>query len=315
MPNLKDIRRRIKSVKSTQKITQAMKMVAAAKVKRAENRVKAARPYSKELQSLMHVVYEAIVTKGGAQQFDSNDSSPYLDFLSPRPIKTMAILVVSSDRGLCGNYNSTIIRQTFQVEKALKEKGITPKFYLVGNKITQSFSRYGQSDVLGKMGGMTAAPSVQDAAQIADTLAKAYLKGEIDAIEVLSTHFVSLISTNAKITKLIPVEEISEDELAEQNASKHLRSLPGPLHGELLLSPDPVKLLDTLIPMYLSNSIYRLLLEGAASELAARMTAMSNATKNAGEMINKLTLVYNKLRQASITQELLEVVGGAEALK
>ncbi|MEB3287638.1 MAG: ATP synthase F1 subunit gamma [Vampirovibrionales bacterium] len=312
MPNLKDIRRRIKSVKSTQKITQAMKMVAAAKVKRAENRVKAARPYASELHSLMHLVYEALVTKG---MDISQDASRYLSFLSPRPVKNLGILVISSDRGLCGNYNSTIIRQAFQLEKALREKGVTPKFYLVGNKVIQSFSRYSNSELLGSMGGITAAPTVQESTQIAQTLINAYLNQEIDGIEVLSTHFVSMISTKAEMTKLIPVSKISDEEIIEQNNSKHLQSLPGPIHPELMLLPNPSKMLDTLMPMYLGNMIYRLLLEGAASELAARMTAMSNATKNAGEMIDKLTTVYNKLRQASITQEILEIVGGAEALK
>lgn len=307
MPNLKDIRRRIRSVKSTQKITQAMRMVAAAKVKRAENRVKAARPYTAELREIFARVYQEMTSHA-----TSLEGSRYLELLAPRPIKNIAIVVVSSDRGLCGSYNSTIIRQALRLEKELQARGLTPKFYLVGNKVIQAFKRYSESPVLGRIANMTAAPTVHDANVIAETLVDAYLSGEIDSIEIFSTHFVSMISYKAKMTPVIPLRGLVSEEDAEVGAEQPHQ---GGLKPELLLSPDPVKTLERLVPMYLGNIIYLLLLEGSASELAARMTAMSNATTNASDLIDKLTIIYNKARQASITQEILEVVSGAQAIQ
>ena len=314
MPNLKDIRRRIKSVKSTQKITQAMKMVAGAKVKRAETRVKARRPYAAELQKVMNLVYNEI----RSQVVELKDAR-YVGLLAPRPVKNLGLIVISSDRGLCGSYNAGIIRQTQRLIRELKDQGMSPKLYLVGNKAIQAFGKADGVTVIGKMGDMTAAPTIHHANQIAETVVNAYLAGEIDAIEVLSTHFVSMISYKVQMASLIPVKDEPfrqpvAHELLEQSESAAKAAAKHPLKPELLLEPDPVGTLDQLIPMYLSNTLYELLLEAAASELAARMTAMSNATKNAGEMIDRLTIVYNKLRQASITQEILEIVGGAEAL-
>jgi F-type H+-transporting ATPase subunit gamma len=277
-----------------------MRMVAAAKVKRAENRVKSARPYAEELQRVFAEVYGEM-----RNQVAALEGSRYLELLSPRPIKTVGIVVVSSDRGLCGSYNSTIIRQALRLEKELLDRGLTPKFYLVGNKVIQAFKRYSEAPVLGRISGMTAAPSIHDANTIADTLVDAFLAGEIDSIEILSTHFVSMISYKAKMTPVIPVRGMVED---TQGAKAGLKP-------ELLLSPDPSETLDKMIPMYLSNILYILLLEAAASELASRMTAMSNATTNAADLIDKLTIQYNKARQASITQEILEVVSGAQAIQ
>lgn len=314
MPNLKDIRRRIKSVKSTQKITQAMRMVAAAKVKRAENRVKAGRPYSTELRRVFSQVYTEMQHKVNAL-----GGSRYGELFRPRPVQNVGIIVYSSDRGLCGSYNSAVIRQALRLEKEVKARGLTPKFYLVGNKAIQAFARYSDAEIIGRIANMTAAPSVQDANLIADAMVKAFLDGQIDSIDVLSTHFVSMISYKLRMTPVIPVKSIIdwEPELIpaepgsdEKPAETGLHHLP----AELELEPSPKKLLDHLVPMYLSNIFYNLLLEAAASELAARMTAMSNASNNAGEMIDRLTIVYNKARQASITQEILEVVSGAEAL-
>lgn len=302
MPNLKDIRRRIRSVKSTQKITQAMKMVAAAKVKRAEGRVKAVRPYGDSLREVFEMVYDEV-----AAQPSLVESSQYAKLFSKRPVKNVGIVVISSDRGLCGSYNSTIIRQAFRLEKELKERGLTPKFYLVGNKVIQAFKRYSQSPALGRIANMTAAPSIHDANTIAETMVKAYMDGEIDSIEVFSTHFVSMISYKAKMMPLIPLRGF--DDTPEEAASKRAE-----LKNELVMEPDASSAIERLLPMYLSNLLYVLLLEASASELAARMTAMSNATKNAGDLISKLTIQYNKARQTSITQEILEVVGGAQAI-
>lgn len=312
MPNLKDIRRRIKSVTSTKKITQAMRMVAAAKVKRAENRVKAARPYSVELRKVFSNVFNEM-----RNHFHAISESRYVELFRPRPVKNIGLIVYTSDRGLCGGYNSTIIRQAFRLEREIRQRGLTPKFYLVGNKAIQAFGRYSDAEVIGKLANMTAAPTVHDANIIAETMLKAYQNGKIDTIDVLSTHFNSMISYKLQVTPVIPVRSFIDwepDLIPSLDDIQH--STPAhKLKPEMLLEPNPIAMLDRLVPMYMSNVFYTLLLEASASELAARMTAMSNATNNAGEMINRLTIQYNKVRQAAITQEILEIVGGAEALK
>lgn len=305
MPNLKDIRRRIKSVKSTQKITQAMRMVAAAKVKRAETLMRAARPFSDQLREVFVQVYNRLKNQTGALE-----GSKYTALFSPRPVQNVGIIVMSSDRGLCGAYNASVIRRAIQLEKRLLAEGLTPHFYLVGNKVIQAFHRYSKSPVLGRIANMTAAPSFHDARVVAETVLTAFLDGKIDSIEVLSTRFKSMISSSVDELPLVPVDKL-RDGLAEASTTPSTHKGP---QAELLLEPDPGAVLDQLVPMYLGQTLYRLMLEAAASELAARMTAMSNATTNASDMIDRLTLVYNKARQASITQELLEVVSGAEAL-
>lgn len=312
MPNLKDIRRRIKSVKSTQKITQAMRMVAAAKVKRAENRVKAARPFAAEFRQVFNKVFNAL-----RNHTESISSSRYAELTQARTVRSVGIVVISSDRGLCGNYNSAVIRQAFRLEREIIARGLTPKFYLVGNKAIQAFSRYSHSEILGRSAGISAAPTVEDANLIAETMTQAFLSGKIDTIDVLSTHFVSMISYKVQISPVTPVRSFIdwEPELVPSLNDSHYEVSPSELSPEMLLEPNPVSILDRMVPMFVSNLVYTLLLEGSASELAARMTAMSNATSNAGDMINRLTIQYNKVRQAAITQEILEIVGGAEALK
>jgi F-type H+-transporting ATPase subunit gamma len=312
MPNLKDIRRRIKSVTSTKKITQAMRMVAAAKVKRAENRVKAARPYSVELRQVFSAVFNEM-----KNHFHAISESRYVELFRPRKVHNIGLIVYTSDRGLCGGYNSSVIRQAFRLEREIRQRGLTPKFYLVGNKAIQAFGRYSDAVVLGTLSNMTAAPTVEDANIIAETMLKAYLNGEIDTIDVLSTHFNSMISYKMQVTPVVPVRSIIdwEPELIPSLDDIQHSTPAHQMKPEMLLEPNPIAMLDRLVPMYLSNVFYTLLLEASASELAARMTAMSNATNNAGEMITRLTIEYNKVRQAAITQEILEIVGGAEALK
>jgi len=312
MPNLKDIRRRIKSVTSTKKITQAMRMVAAAKVKRAENRVKAARPYSEELRSVFSGVFNEM-----RNHLQRLSESRYMELFRPRPVKYLGLIVYTSDRGLCGGYNSAVIRQAFRLEREIRQRGLIPKFFLVGNKAIQAFGRYSKAEVLGTLSNMTAAPTVEDANIIAETMMKAYLDEKIDTIDVLSMHFKSMISYKLQVTPVIPVRSFInwEPDLIPVLADMPNHVPANQIKPELLLEPSPVSTLDRLVPMYMSNMFYTLLLEASASELAARMTAMSNATNNAGEMITRLTIQYNKLRQAAITQEILEIVGGAEALK
>lgn len=312
MANLKDIRRRIKSIQNTKKITQAMKMVSAAKVKRAENRLKANRPYAGSLRELFRGLYESL-----KNQANELDGSKYMELMTPRPIKRVGIIAISSDRGLCGSFNANVTKYTSQIEKRYLAEGLTPLFFLAGNKVMRSFSRYCTSEELGHIGNISAAPTPQDAELIIKTMVQAYLDNKIDAIQVLYTHFQSMISYKVSLQSILPfsglieetVHTIKPEEALVAGADSHLPSQP-----QLLLEPDAKSVMDTLIPQYLTNQVYIALLESSASELAARMTAMSNASSNASDLIDKFTIIYNKARQASITQEILEIVGGAEAL-
>lgn len=314
MANLKEIRRRIKTVKSTEKITLAMKMVAAAKVKRAENKLKANKPYASTLGNLFTRIYDKL-----AQQADQFDGSPYVDLIKPRDIKRVGIVLIGSDRGLCGSYSSGILKQALQVEKAYRDNGIEPVFYLVGNKMHRSFPIFSQAKVIGQLGNMTASPSSHDAQIIINKLLEAFKADEIDGIQLLYTRFVSMIAYKPTLKALLPANQLIEDKrlahLIYTGPANTTADNSEASQSELLLEPSPVDVFNTLIPTYLQNQCYAALLEASASELAARMTAMSNASKNATELIAKLTLVYNKARQASITQEILEIVSGANALK
>lgn len=287
-------------------------MVAAAKVKRAENRVKANRPYSDELRLIFRDVYESMKNQAAAL-----GESRYAELLTDRPVKKVGVIVLTSDRGLCGSYNASVIKQALLLDKRYREEGLDPKFFLIGNKIIRSFKNYTTSEILDNIGGISAAPSAYDADEIAKTLFEAYHKGEIDGIQLLYTRFVSMISYKVTLKPIFPLKGLIDEIdhlIPPVEYDKHFEAPSNGLRPETLLEPDPIQVLDTLIPLYLSNQIYNALLEGSASELAARMTAMSNASKNAAEMIDRLTLIYNKARQAAITQEILEIVGGAEAL-
>ena len=299
MPNLKDIRRRIKSVKNTQKITQAMKMVAAAKVKRAENRVKAARPYASQLGQLLQQVLSSVEVDSLGEHF------AYPELFMHRPVKTVGLLVISADRGLCGAYHASVVRQLLKLAKQYEQQGLQVRYYLVGQKLVQAFKRFGvAANLMGQMSQITAAPQIQHAQHIAEALLNHFKTGQIDRIELLSTEFISMISNRVHQTVLFPVDKAAL--LSDSSTSAAPKNL--------LIEPDPTTVLNQLLPMAFTNQVYQALLEASASEQASRMTAMSNATKNAGDMINRLSIVYNKARQASITQEILEVVSGASAL-
>lgn len=308
MPNLKDIRRRIKSVKNTQKITQAMRMVAAAKVKRAETKVKNIRPYSEQLVTMVGEVAQA------AQ--GQLDGHPVQQWLTPKAtIQQPAIVVVSSDRGLCGAFNGSIIRQAIKLDAQLREQGLQPKFYAVGRKVATALTKRFPERVISQMSGMTAAPSSTDAKTVINELSRLYEAGDIDDIVVLSTHFRSMVSYKVLLTSLIPgCQQPCHQVYPEHLISEKSAVAASTSNSESLIEPDPATVLESLIPLYLTTQLYTLLLESSASELAARMMAMANATSNAGDMIGKLSIQYNKLRQAAITQEILEIVGGAQAL-
>ena len=314
MPNLKAIRDRIDSVKNTKKITEAMRLVAAAKVRRAQEQVTATRPFA---DTLVQVLYNL---KNRLKNEDAN-----LPLLKQREVKSVGLLVVSGDRGLCGGYNTNVIRAAEKRAKELKAQGIDYKFVLVGRKATQYFERREQP-IDAKYTGLEQIPSASEASEIANELLSLFLSEKVDRVELIYTRFVSLISSKPVTQTLLPLTfqglESSDDEMFRlivkggkfQVEREKVVTQKDSFPSDMIFEQDPVQILDTLLPLYLNNQLLRALQEAAASELAARMTAMNNASDNASELMKTLTLSYNKARQAAITQELLEVVAGAEAL-
>jgi F-type H+-transporting ATPase subunit gamma len=315
MANLKTIRDRISSVKNTQKITEAMRLVAAAKVRRAQEQVTATRPFADRLVQVLYGLQNRL-------QF----SEANLPLLRQREVRAVGLLVVTGDRGLCGAYNTNVIRRAEMRANELKAEGKDYKFILVGRKAIQYFQRRNQPiDAI--YTGLEQVPTAAEASKVADELLSLFLSESVDRIELVYTKFVSLISSRPVIQTLLPLTtqglESTDDEIfhlttrggnfevTREKVSTQTKTLP----TDMIFEQDPVQILDALLPLYLNNQLLRALQESAASELAARMTAMNNASDNAKELIGTLTLSYNKARQAAITQEILEVVGGAEALQ
>ena len=303
MPNLKDIKTRISSVQSTKKITKAMKMVAAAKVKKAEYTVKAARPFSDELLHLFRKMLGTVseYSKQGLKVERALDNYPEL--ITPREVKAEGLLVMTSNKGLAGAYNANVIKAAFKRIKENKENGIKTFVYPVGQKAISAFKHKQSEDFVLKKGYMAIAnnPTATGATIIAEDLADDFIKGELDSIDIFTTHFNNMMSYNVVSWEILPVkvEKAKEHEI-------------DPL---MTFEPSPHAVLKQLVPMYITNSIYQALLEANASELASRMTAMSAASNNAEEMITTLTVDYNKARQGAITQELVEIVSGANSVK
>ncbi len=314
MANLKAIRDRINSVKNTKKITEAMRLVAAAKVRRAQQQVIATRPFADRLAQVLFGLQTRL-------KFEEAD----LPLFKQRPVETVGLLVISGDRGLCGGYNSNIIRRAENRAKEIKTEGRNYKFIIVGRKASQYFQRRSQP-IEGVYTGLEQIPTAAEASNVADQLLSLFLSENVDRIELVYTKFVSLISSRPVVQTLLPLDpqglEAADDEIfrlttrggefevERQRVTTEARPFP----RDMLFEQDPVQILDALLPLYLNNQLLRALQESAASELAARMTAMNSASDNAKELIGNLSLTYNKARQAAITQEILEVVGGAEAL-
>ena len=316
MANLKFIRDRIKSVKNTKKITEAMRLVAAAKVRRAQEQVTATRPFADRLAQVFYRLQ-------GRLQFE--DVS--IPLLENRDVKSVGLLVISGDRGLCGAYNTNVIRRAENRAKELKAAGQDYKYVLVGRKAIQYFKRRNQP-IDATYDGLEQIPTAEEAAKIGDELLSLFLSESVDRVELIYTRFVSLISSRPVIQTLLPLNtqglEAEDDEVFRLTTvggefkverEKVERSEEMALPKAMIFEQDPAQILNALLPLYLNNQLLRALQESAASELAARMTAMNNASENASDLIQSLTLSYNKARQAAITQEILEVVGGAEALQ
>jgi F-type H+-transporting ATPase subunit gamma len=315
MPNLKAIRDRIKSVKNTRKITEAMRLVAAAKVRRAQEQVIATRPFADRLAQVLYGLQSRL-------KFEDVD----LPLLKQRQVSRVAILVISGDRGLCGGYNTNVIRRAEIRAQELAADGIEYQYVLVGRKANQYFKRRNQP-IEASFTGLEQIPNAEEASRIADELLALFLSDKVDRVELIYTRFVSLVSSRPVVQTLLPLDpqglEAADDEIFrlttragefEVERQKVAAATPTALPQDMIFEQDPVQILDALLPLYLNNQILRALQESAASELAARMTAMNNASDNAKELAKSLNLTYNKARQAAITQEILEVVSGANAL-
>ncbi len=313
MPNLKTIRDRIKSVKNTRKITEAMRLVAAAKVRRAQEQVEATRPFADRLAQVFYGLQTRLKFE------DAN-----LPLLQQREVKNVGLVVISADRGLCGGYNSNIIRRAENRAKELKASGIGYQMILIGRKATQYFQRR-DYPIDSTFIGLEQIPTSEEASKIADQALSLFLSEEVDKVELVYTKFVSLVSSRPVTQTLLPLDPEGldkEDEMFRlttrggqfQVEREAVQTEQVQLPQDMIFEQDPVQILDALLPLYLNNQLLRALQDSAASELAARMTAMNNASDNASELVKTLTLDYNKARQAAITQEILEVVGGAAAL-
>ena len=307
MPNLKDIRTRIKSIKNTQKITQAMRMVAAAKVRKAENHLKQSRPYTQLLESMMASVLPELTRNLGVLK-----ESPYYNVLQPRAVRRVGLLVVAADRGLCGSYNSVILKKLNQLLQDYRDKHVNVRLYLVGNKAIRYVAKqHADLEVLATAHHLELPVKYIHAERAGNKLLQAFLNNQVDRLEVLYTQFNNMVSYEPVHKAILPLDVESlqaQETLEDMNEKKGLPS-------ELAFEPDALSLIEEMIPMYVKRQLYSVLIESMASELASRMTAMANATDNAKGLIHRLTLVYNKARQAAITQEIMEIVGGAEALK
>ncbi|MEY3332788.1 MAG: hypothetical protein RLZZ176_1088 [Cyanobacteriota bacterium] len=291
-----------------------MRLVAAARVRRAQEQVIATRPFADRLAQVLYGLQTRL-------KFEDVN----LPLLKKREVKSVGLLVVSGDRGLCGGYNGNVIRRAENRVKELQAEGVETTLIIVGRKATQYFQRRGYK-IDATYSGLEQIPTAAEATNIADELLSLFLAEKVDRIELVYTRFVSLVSSRPVVQTLLPLDtqglEAADDEIFRlttrggqfQVEREKVASTVPALPSDMIFEQDPVQILDSLLPLYLSNQLLRALQESAASELAARMTAMSNASENAGELIKTLSLSYNKARQAAITQELLEVVGGAEAL-
>ncbi len=293
MPSLIDLRRRIRSVKNTQQVTKAMKMVAAAKLRRAQDRVIAARPYASLFRQML-----AEVATASAGEEELAGSHP---LLARRPEERILTVLLTADRGLAGAFNANLIRgaQGFLNQHA----GADVCMYLIGRK-GRDFFRKRDANIIGERIGISQAASFPDAAQIAQDIRARFEPAGIDSVYLIFNEFKGIMTQRFTISRVLPLEIRSDEPLAS--------GVPIPAASvEYIYEQPPDELLKALLPRYVEIAVYQAMLESAAAEHAARMTAMESATSNAGEMIDKLTLHMNRVRQASITKEIIEVVSGA----
>jgi F-type H+-transporting ATPase subunit gamma len=304
LANLKQIRRRITSVKSTQKITRAMKMVAGARLTRAQQRIVALRPYALETAKVL-----AEVTAAGEAEADESGVESEHPLLARRPVKSVLLLVVTSDRGQCGAFNTNILRAAERERREREALGQTVLLAVIGRKGRDFYQRR-KIALFHVFSGIWEKLGPETARVVARRVLTPFLRGEVDSIQVVYNEFKSAMTQKVTVEPLFPLQPVKAPALAKGEEAAPLVN-----KDEFLFEPSKEALLERLVPMYVEISLLRALYESTASELGARMTAMDSATKNASEVIADLTLVYNRARQAAITTELMEIIGGAEALK
>src|SRR5215217_7844244 len=300
MANLKDIRGRISSVKNIRKITRAMEMISAARLRKAEQRIEALRPYADAIRRMT------------ARASQAADNIPNLPILQEKEnVQTVGILLITGDRGLAGPFNSQILRAGNQRMRDLQADGKEVLWYAVGRRGVSSLEFRG-FDVGGSWTGFTDRPAFADARHVADGLVSAYVDDKVDRVEVFYNGYISPVNQEVRHETLLPLQQADvlgdADAQDEDDDDPHSRAL-------WIYEPDPEEILARLVPDYVEISIYRALLESTASEHGARMSAMRNASDNAVDIIDDLTLEANRQRQAEITQEIMEVVAGAEGLR
>ena len=314
MANLKEIRDRIVSVKNTRKITEAMRLVAAAKVRRAQDQVLKSRPFADKLARVLQNIQTRM-------QFETSDSP----LLSKRKVDNISLVCITADRGLCGGYNNNIIKKVEIRYGELINQGYKPKLILVGKKAIGYFqNRKDKYTIKRTFKELEQVPTASDAEGITNDVLAEFISESSDRVEIIYTKFITLVSCSPVVQTLLPLDPqgIAEENdeifrLTTKNSQLRVEksniqaSDKSQLPSDIVFEQSPDQLLDSLLPLYLQNQVLRALQESAASELACRMTAMNNASDNAKELASTLNLTYNKARQAAITQEILEVVGGS----
>jgi F-type H+-transporting ATPase subunit gamma len=286
MPGTKEIRAKISSVKSTQKITKAMQMVATSKMRRAQERMKLARPYAKRMLEVIGHLTEA----------NPDYRHP---FLVTREARAVGIIVISSDRGLAGALNANVFRETLKLIREWQGKGATVSLCLIGTKALNFFRRL-TLPILANVTHLGDKPHVKDLIGTVKVMLDGYRNGDIDRLLLVNAQFVNTMTQKPVMQQLLPIEALDTEGLQE--------------HWDYIYEPDAAGILDGLLMRYIESQVYRAAVENVASEMAARMVAMKAASDNAGKLINELQLIYNKARQAAITKELSEIVGGAAAV-
>jgi F-type H+-transporting ATPase subunit gamma len=305
MATLKDIRARIGSVKNVQKITRAMEMVAAARLRRAEQRIEHLRPYADAIRRMTRRASEAA------------ENIPSLPILQEREsVSTVGLLLVTGDRGLAGPFNSQIIRAGNRRARELQEEGTNVLWYASGRRGVSSLEFRGE-DLAQGFTGFTDRPAYADAREIADAMTAAYIDEKADRVEIIYNGYISPMNQEVRHETLLPLQhaDVLGDEDEQEDGEGGDGDQPDQSRSLWIYEPDPEEILARLVPDYVEISIYRALLESTASEHGARMTAMRSASDNANELIDDLTLEANRQRQAEITQEIMEVVAGAEGLR
>jgi F-type H+-transporting ATPase subunit gamma len=299
MASLKDIRSRIGSVQNVRKITRAMEMISAARLRRAEQRIEALRPYADALRRMT------------ARASHAADNIPNLPILQDREnVETVGILLITGDRGLAGPFNSQIVRAGNRRAAELNREGRNVLWYAVGRRGVSSLE-FRQLELGDSWTGFTDRPAFADARRIGDGMAAAYVDGKADRVEIIYNGYISPVNQEVREETLLPLQQADVIDVGEEGPDED----ESDSRALWLYEPDPEEILARLVPDYVEISIYRALLESTASEHGARMSAMRNASDNAGELIDDLTLAANRQRQAEITQEIMEVVAGAEGLR